>query len=103
MYSSINKNKKKGSKKLQNPEKLPHTMAALQNIESAMKDFKQAVESKKYAFSQQKQAYKKNLAEKNAQLESYAQLAADAMETISQATKQIDMVLEENGSSYNHD
>lgn len=82
-----------------NPEKFPLAAEAEAELDLILKRIQQAVESKKYALGQQKQAYKKNMAEKNAKLESLNTAAQKVLEAVDQAVSNIDVVLKENGSS----
>lgn len=85
-----------------NKQNFPKTSQTVQELQAAIKELKQVFESKKNAFLQQKQAYKRNMAEKNAQLEMFSKTTADAVAMIDRAVEQIDKVMDENGTSNNH-
>lgn len=83
-------------------QKFPQTAQAVEEIGLALNAAKQALDKKKYAILQQKQAYKRNLSEKNAQLEIFSKTATEALNSVENAVCQIDMVLEKNGSGNNN-
>lgn len=85
------------------PQKFPLTAQAISEIETALDHLKTVSESKKNSLSQQKQAYKRNMADKNAQIDMFATTTAKALETIGQTVRQIDEVLEENGTGHRND
>lgn len=102
MYSNINKICQKGRKKLIDKQKFPLSAEAVHQIENAMKELKQQLEAKKFALAQQKQDYKRNMAEKNAKMDSLNAAVAKVLQSVTTVVSHIDMVLEEDGSGNNN-
>lgn len=83
-------------------QKLVRTMKAFDELQAALKGFKQAVEAKKYALGQQRASYKQNVTEKNARLETLNKTVAEVLARTAAVTQKIDMVLNEDGSDNNN-
>jgi len=84
-------------------QNLKKTAAAMQMLEDALNHLKQAVEVKKFAVNRQRVAYKQNMTEKNAQLDSLKRAVGAAAAKAEELSNKIDRVLKEDGSSNNHD
>lgn len=83
-------------------QKFPLSAEAAQNIEDAFKELKQQIEAKKYALAQQRQDYRRNTAEKHAQLDAMNMALSQALQSVETAVQNIDKVVEEDGSGHNN-
>lgn len=83
-------------------QKLAQTARVLDEIRNELKNLKHTADNKKNALGQQRQSYKQNMAEKNMRLEDAAKTATAALQQVEKIMANIDMVLNEDGSSNNN-
>lgn len=81
---------------------LSKTMQSLEELNSVLKEFEITLKNKKNAIVQQRQSYKNNMAQKNEQIESLSKNIVQTLNKVTSVAQKIDMVLKEDGSSYNN-
>ncbi len=84
-------------------EKFVKSAQALEELKTALEKLKQVAAVKKNALVQQRQSYKRNMAEKNAHLEAEGKKTEAVAARVAEVVKKIDMVLKDDGSDNNHD
>lgn len=81
---------------------LSKTMQSLEELNSVLKEFEITLKNKKNAIVQQRQSYKNNMSQKNEQIESLSKNIVQTLSKVTSVAQKIDMVLKEDGSSYNN-
>jgi len=82
-------------------QNLERTNAALKELGSSIENLRHALNVKKNAFLQQKEAYKNNIQSKNAEIGMLQKAIEDAYQTVSQSAQKIVEVIEKNGTGNN--
>ena len=82
-------------------QKLEQTTAALGEMKESLNALMRALDAKRNTLAQQKENYKNNVTEKNAEIEKLKQALSMAAQKIEKSALKIDEVIKENGSGNN--
>ena len=82
---------------------MERTNAALKELSESMENLLRVLNAKKNALLQQKEAYKNNMQNKNAEIEKLQKTIEAAFQTIEASAQKINEVIENNGTSNNSD
>ena len=82
-------------------QNLHQTSIAVADLKQSLSRLRDVLLKKKNAISQQRDAYKANIATKNAEIEHLKQAVTTAAQKINSSIQKIDEVIGENGSSNN--